>query len=104
MTKYVLAYHGGTMPATEAEQVATMEAWGAWFGTLGAAVVDPGNPTGASSTIASDGAVSAGGGANPISGYTVLQADDLDGAITLAKGCPLLAVGGSIEVAEIIEM
>ncbi|MET0147186.1 MAG: YciI family protein [Ilumatobacteraceae bacterium] len=104
MSTYVLAYHGGTIPDSEAEQAATMQAWGSWFGSLGDAVVDGGNPTGASSTIGADGAVTAGGGANPISGYSVLRATDLDAALTLAKGCPLLAAGGSIEVAEIIEM
>ena len=43
MPKFVLAYHGGAMPAP-AEQAAFMEAWGAWFGSLGAAVVDSGAP------------------------------------------------------------
>ena len=57
MPKYVLAYHGGSMPETEADQAAVMGAWGAWFGVLGDAVVDVGNPTGASKTLKSDGSV-----------------------------------------------
>ena len=44
MAKYVLVYYGGSMPETEAEQAAVMKAWGEWFGGLGAAVVDGGNP------------------------------------------------------------
>ena len=35
MAKFILAYHGGGMPETEAEQAAVMAAWGAWFGNLG---------------------------------------------------------------------
>ena len=104
MSKYLLAYHGGSMPETEAEQAAVMEAWGQWFGSLGDAVVDGGAPVGAATTIAADGSTSSGGGANPVSGYTLLTASDLDAAVTLAKGCPVLASGGSIEVAETIEM
>jgi len=103
MPKYVLAYHGGGMAPPD-QQEAVMNAWIAWFGSLGEAVVDGGNPTGASSTVASDGSVSAGGGANPISGYSLITAADLHAATVLAKGCPILAAGGSVEVAEAIDM
>ena len=104
MTKYLLAYHGGQMAHDEAEQAKAMAAWGEWFTSLGAAVVDGGAPVGAATTLAADGATSAGGGANPVSGYSVITASDLDAAVALAKGCPILQAGGSIEVAETIEM
>jgi len=104
MPKYVLAYHGGSMPESEAEQAAVMAAWGAWFGSLGDAVVDGGYPTGPSKTLASDGSTSDGGGPNPVSGYSLINATDLDAAVSLVKGCPILAAGGTIEVAETIEM
>jgi hypothetical protein len=104
MPKYVLAYHGGSMAATEAEQAAAMAAWGAWFGTLGDAIVDGGNPTGASKTVTADGSTVDGGGANPLSGYSLVTATDLDAAVSLAKGCPILSSGGTVEVAETIEM
>lgn len=102
MTNYLLAYHGGSMPESEEEQAQVMAAWGAWYEALGAAIVDGGNPTGVAKTVASDGSVSDGGGANPVSGYTIIAADGLDAATELAKGCPILAGGGSIEVCEII--
>ena len=104
MSKYVLAYHGGGMPESPADQAAVMAAWGAWFGELGDAVVDGGHPTGRSKTVASDGSTRDGGGANPLSGYSLITATDIDSAIALAKGCPILSAGGSIEVAEAIEM
>jgi hypothetical protein len=104
MPKYVLAYHGGGMAATEAEQAAAMAAWGAWFGSLGDAIVDGGNPTGASKTVTADGSTVDGGGANPLSGYSLVTATDLDAAVSLAKGCPILSSGGTVEVAETIEM
>jgi hypothetical protein len=47
MTNYVFAYSGGTgMPETPEAQEQVMAEWGAWFGTLGAALVDSGAPSG----------------------------------------------------------
>ena len=104
MPKYILGYHGGSMPESEAEQAAVLAAWGAWFEQLGGAIVDGGNPTAAAKTIAPDGATADGGGANPLTGYSILQATDLDSAVILAKGCPIFAAGGSVEVGELVEM
>jgi hypothetical protein len=103
MAKYVLAYHGGGMAPPE-EQEAAMAAWGTWFGELGDAVVDMGNPIMSAKTVNADGSVSDGGGANPLTGYSLIQADSLDAATALVKGCPVLSSGGSVEVAEAIEM
>jgi hypothetical protein len=104
MPKYVFAYHGGSGAPTEAEQAKAMDAWMSWFGTLGEAVVDVGNPVGAAKTIASDGSITDGGGGQPLTGYSLVSATDLDAAVGLAKGCPILAAGGSVEVAEAIDM
>jgi len=100
MANYVFAYTGGTMADTEAAQQAAMAAWGAWFGTLGKAVVDAGNPFGPAATIAADGSVSEGGSAR-LTGYSILAADSLGAATTLAKDCPVLTGGGAVEVYEI---
>lgn len=100
MANYLLAYHGGSMPETPEAQAATMKAWETWMGGLGAAIVDGGNPVGAARVVSAGGAVSEGGGANPVSGYSVLQADSLDAAVKMAQGCPVLAGGGSVEVCE----
>ena len=54
-----------------------MDAWGAWFGSLGAAVIDGGNPVGKSSTVKPDGSLVSGGGANPASGYSLIEASSL---------------------------
>ena len=104
MSKFMFAYHGGSTPQTEAEGAAVMQAWEAWFTELGAAIVDGGAPTGQSMTVAADGSVTDGGGANPISGYSIVEAPDISAAAALAKGCPLLAAGGSVEVAEALDM
>ncbi len=104
MAKYLLVYHGGSMAESEEEQAATMEAWGKWFGTLGASVVDGGNPTGESVTVSSDGKAQPGGGANPASGYSLIDADSIEDAAAKARGCPILAGGGSVEVCATIDV
>jgi hypothetical protein len=103
MGNFVLVYVGGSQPASEEEGKAVMDAWMAWFGTLGDAVVDGGNPFGASASIAPGGAVSEGN-ASSATGYSVLRADDLAAAIALAQGCPHLAAGGTVEVHEAHEV
>jgi len=90
------------MAETEAEQAKSMDAWMGWFATLGAAVVDGGNPFAVSTAINADGSRSAA--TAPASGYSILDADSLDGAADLAKGCPVLEAGGSVEVYEALPM
>lgn len=104
MANYLLVYHGGQTPESPEEGAKVMQAWTDWFGSLGSAVVDPGNPVSQVRTIANSGAVS-DGGVNPSTGYSILKADNLDAAVALAKGSPILNGGrGSIEVAEISAM
>jgi hypothetical protein len=103
MAKYLLLYEGGSMPQTDSERDAVMKAWDAWFHTLGNAVADAGNPfTPASKRIGPDGSIAAGAGT--ASGYSVIEADSLDAATDLAKGCPVLAGGASISVYETFEV
>jgi hypothetical protein len=104
MAKYLLSYHGGGMPDSEEEGAKIMAAWGAWMEQLGPALADAGAPTGSTATIAADGSTTDGGGANPVTGYSLITADSLDAAIELAKGCPILLSGGSIEVGETFDV
>ena len=102
--KYIFVYHGGATPTSPEEGEKVMAAWAAWFENMGTAVVDGGNPVGQSATVSAKG-VQNDGGANPASGYTVVQAASIDAACDLAKGCPMVVDGtGTIEVAPIIQM
>ncbi len=104
MAKYLFVYHGGDHPETEAEVAEVLDAWGQWLGSMGSAVIDGGNPVGMSSTVHPDGSVTSDGGSNPSSGYGLFEASDMDDAVAKAKKCPILAAGGSIEVAEALDM
>jgi hypothetical protein len=104
MTNFVYAYRGGSGMATTPEaQEKAMAAWGAWFGTLGADLVEAGSPFGAAGTVHPDGSSTDGGGAG-LTGYSVVSATDLAAAAALAKGCPLLADGGTVEIYEALPM
>ena len=104
MAKYLFVYHGGSHPESKEEVAKVMAAWGAWFGSMGSAVIDGGNPVGKSSTVRSNGSVASNGGANPVSGYSLVEAAKLEDALAKAKKCPILAAGGSVEVAEAMDM
>ncbi|MFT5131009.1 MAG: hypothetical protein ACI8W8_004642 [Rhodothermales bacterium] len=101
MAKYLFLYHGGSKPEPE-EFPVVMHAWMSWLQGIGAAVVDGGNPVGPSSTVSSDGSVAENGGSNPAGGYSLVQAESREAALEMAKGCPILAAGGTVEVAETI--
>ncbi len=104
MAKYVLLYSGGGMPASEEEGAKVIAAWGAWMGSLGAALVDGGNPFTNAKNISPDGSVSDGPVGTRNTGYSVISADSHDAAVELAKGCPHLQSGGQITVYETMEM
>ncbi len=104
MAKYLFVYHGGENPETEEEVAKVMDAWGQWLDSMGGDVVDGGNPVGMSMTVNSDGSTTDDGGSNPASGYSLIEASSVDDAVTKAQGCPILQSGGSIELAEAIDM
>ena len=97
MASFVLAFRatpGRAMPEG-AEQ-----AWGAWFEQLGSAIADRGNRVGRVARVDAPGSAP---DTEVLTGYVVLNASDLDSALTVAKGCPGLASGVSVEVAEVVD-
>ncbi len=105
MAKFVLLYRGGKSGTTKEEQDKTMAAWGQWFGSLGEALVDGGNPFGVPQSVTSEG-VKDGAEGQPASGYSIVNATDQTSAAELAKGCPMLAdsPGAVVEVYEAFPM
>ena len=102
MAKFLLITRGGSMPDSPEEGAKVMQAWTDWFTRIGGAILDPGNPISRVRTVGADGSVGSGDGQS-VTGYTIVNADDLDAAVALAKGAPL-GVGMSIEVGETAEM
>ena len=81
------------------------EKWVAWFKELGAkgCLKDPGRPlehTGkvvsGTRKVVTDGPYAEA--KDVVGGYIVVETEDLAHAAELSKGCPILDVGGSVEV------
>jgi len=103
MQKFVFAYHGGKKFETREEGQTHMAKWNAWNEGLGDAVIDPGMYFGMSKTVSVDG-VADDGGSNPLSGITIIQADTMEEALEMAKACPHIGIGGTIEIAQVMQM
>lgn len=103
MSQFIFVYHGGAKPSDDVDVAAIMAKWKAWMEGAGDAFVNMGAPVGMSKTVSADG-IADNGGANPVSGYSIVEAVDISGACAIAKGCPIHESGGSVEVAEVMEM
>ncbi len=101
MPKYLFVYHGGDQPSSKEEGDKVMAEWNSWINEAGKAMVDIGNPTGNSRTVAANGKVSTTNG-NAATGYSILEAPDMDSALKAAGMCPQLKANGTVEVAEIM--
>lgn len=73
--------------------------WRAWFSSIAHLIRDRGDPLGASATINPDGTI-VEGGRSRLTGFVVISAPSFAEAVNAAKSCPVLAVGGNVEVYE----
>ncbi len=103
MPQYFIAYLGGDKPSSPEEGKQHMSKYSAWLSSLGDSAVSPANPLKNTSTVNSDGTVTPGG-ATSMSGFTIIGADSMEAALLIAKGCPFLDIGGSLEVSELMQM
>jgi hypothetical protein len=104
MAKFIYLYRGPATPLSDltpeqgAERTA---AFGAWMENVGAALLDVGSPFGTSTSVRDDGAE---GTAGDLTGYTIVEADDLSEAKRLTRGLPFLANGDGRHAVEIFEL
>lgn len=102
MAKFLFVYYGGHQFKSKEEGMAHMGKWRAWMKGLGDAVIDPGMPVGPSKTVSSNGISDSSGVA--LSGITIVQAETLDQALEMAAKCPHVDIGGTIDVAQAMDM
>jgi len=76
----------------------TSKAWEAWFESLGSSRLDTGHGVLATRTL---GKLDADAW---LGGYSVVAAEDMDGAAALASGCPALQLGGGVEIGAVPEI
>jgi hypothetical protein len=91
MSKFILLYNG---PATPPEQMdeelvqKIMGNWKTWMEKLGPAMVDMGQPMANGKSVVDDGSDKQ---ALELSGYSIIEAADLDEAVKLVEGHPFLS-------------
>ena len=103
MPQYIITYLGGNPPTTPEEGEQHKTRYMQWLSSLGDAVVSPANPFKDTHTVRPDGSVAAES-TTSMSGYTIIQADSMDAALSIAKKCPFLEIGGLLEVSELVQM
>lgn len=103
MAQYVIVYLGGNPPSSPEEGKQHFARYMDWLSSLGDAAVSPANPLKSTSTVKADGAV-APGSTTKMSGFTIVEAESMDAALAIAKACPFLDIGGSLEVSELGQM
>jgi len=101
MPKFLVTYHGGTMPESAEGREQAEAAFAEWAGAAGKALADPGAPLGASKTVTA-GSVADGPAQGPAAGYSILDAPDLDSAVDLVRGHPFIGRGGALQVSQAI--
>ncbi len=103
MNQYVITYLGGDQPANPDEGRKHFAKYQQWLSSLGDAVIKPMVPFRSIHTISPDGTATPGS-SMAMTGHTIIQAESIEAAITLAKACPFLDINGSLEVAEVVQM
>ncbi len=102
MAQFGLLYIGEPKFKSQEEGEAHLKQYMAWLNGLGDAVVNRGIPMGAPTRVSADG-ISSEERADRLAGLTIVEADDLDAAIEIAKACPYIDVA-ALDVVPIFEM
>jgi hypothetical protein len=105
MSEFTFLFRGRETPSSPEQMQRQLQTWLEWFKDLSAKgyLKDPGHPlehggklvTGKQKLV-SDGPFAEA--KDVVGGYIIVEATDLSHATELAKGCPILSVGGSVEV------
>lgn len=105
MSEFTYLFRGRDTSTSPEQMQKNMQKWVAWFKELGEKghIKYPGHPLegtgkvvrGKQKTI-HDGPYAEA--KDIVNGFTLIEAKDLSQAVELSKGCPILEVGGSVEV------
>ena len=113
MTDFLFVFRNdykAQLKASPEEMQAVMKQWMDWIGGIAAQnkLTDKGNRLGfGGKVVRSNDFVTDGPFADLkeiVSGYIIVKAENFDEAAEMSKGCPILNIGGSVEVREVIAM
>lgn len=102
MRKYLFVYYQTLTATTPEEKKKSRYDWIEWFDKLGQAMVDDGAPTKPGKLVSKSDTSAVL--ENPITGYSIIQADNMEKAVEMAKGCPGIPDGGQVAVYETLVM
>lgn len=101
MKNFIVIYHMPTslmeqmMAAGPEEMQKGMEPWMAWIAKCGDSLVDLGTPLSGGQKVSKSGNSPSD---KDVTGYSILQAEDIQGAIALLQGHPHLEFGTGCEI------
>ena len=104
MARYMLVYKGEATSMedmTPEEGAEVMAKWMAWMGKIGPAMSDVGSPFGPGSSVVDDGSM---GSAASLTGYSIVEAENMDAAVSLTDGHPYLSDGGGNYAIDVFEL
>ena len=111
MSELTYIFRGRKTSGSPEEMQQHFEKWVAWFKDLNAKgyIKDPGHPLEATGKVVSGTQKVVNDGPyaeakDVVGGYIIVEANDLAHAAELSKGCPILEVGGSVEVRPIQQL
>lgn len=91
MSKFMLLYNGPVDPMDmmDKDKIEKMRmAWQVWMENVGKSLVDMGSPMGNGKSVVDDHSK---GQALELSGYSIVEAENMDGALKLVDGHPFLS-------------
>ena len=103
MAQFVLVYLGGNQPSSPEEANMHFSKYMEWLSSLGDSVVIPTIPLKDTNTINPDGTIREGG-SSAMSGFSIIKAESMQAALSIAQSCPFLEIGGSLEVSEMMQV
>jgi hypothetical protein len=96
MKKFALVHTGFEQPTPQ-----IMEAWGAWFASIADQTIEHVGPFGPGREVTKSGTTELAMGLDAATGYTLIHANDMDAAVKMAQGCPMIT---SVRVYELMSM
>ena len=111
MSEFVYLYRGGDRSGSPEQMQKVMQKWMAWFKDLAEKghIKDRGQPLERTGKLVKGGQKTVTDGPfaeakDVVGGYTLIEARDLDQAVELSKGCPILEREGAVEVRPVMQI
>jgi hypothetical protein len=111
MSEFLYLYRGGQRGRNPEQSEQIMQRWLAWMKELTSSgnLKDPGQPLESEGKVVQDKGRTVTDGPfveakDLVGGFSLIEAESLAQAASLARGCPILEVDGSVEIRPIMKL